>query len=128
MTSDRELTPAEVEILDLLGRIDRGEETMSPPQEPWHEIYCGDMTFTTASGWTIVVFNDCDSWDYIDHLVAPDGRMFDFDDLPQEIQFWYPEKWERWGWIPPKDRPLTLGECAATVADLGSLILRRGRR
>lgn len=56
---------------------------------PWRETYAGDVTFKTDNGWTIVVFNDCDSWDYIDHAIDPaGGRVFDIawnaDDDPVE--------------------------------------------
>ena len=36
--------------------------------------YCGMIVWRTPDGWTVRVFNDCAEWDYLDSLIAPDGR------------------------------------------------------
>lgn len=41
-------------------------------------MFCGDVTYRTPDGWQIIVFNDCDEFDYIDHVIAPDGRQLDW--------------------------------------------------
>lgn len=76
--------------------------TASSPAEaliPWDETFAGDVEFRLSSGWTVVVFNDCMSWDYIDHVIAPDQTRFEFDTMPDELRFWMPGSEEqRGGW------------------------------
>lgn len=88
------------DLLVVLNAIDRGETVpqWQPPVEDrsreesadW-DRWCGDVTFT-ADGWRIVVFNDCGSWDYIDHVVSPSGDRVEFGNLP----FWEPDHPELW--------------------------------
>jgi hypothetical protein len=40
--------------------------------------FAGDIV-VVWHGWRIVIFNDCASWDYIDHLIAPDGRRWEYN-------------------------------------------------
>jgi hypothetical protein len=40
------------------------------------QVFAGNVTYRTSTGWTFVIFNDCDSFDYIDNATAPDGRDF----------------------------------------------------
>ena len=77
----------------------RGEATAHADPSP-DDVYAGDVEFKLSNGWTVVVFNDCDEWDYIDHIVAPDGRTIDIPrdrDGPEdanewpEILFWHPQ-------------------------------------
>jgi hypothetical protein len=77
------------EMLAVLSDIEAGVVTLTT-DEPWAEVYCGNVTFRTSTGWTVVVFNDCDDWDYIDSLIAPDGRRVEFEDLPADVQNWAP--------------------------------------
>jgi hypothetical protein len=34
----------------------------------------GNYEFVLSNGWHVFVFDDCGTWDYIDHLVAPTGE------------------------------------------------------
>lgn len=77
------------EILAVLSGIEAGVVTLTA-DEPWADVYCGNVTFHTSNGWTVVVFNDCDEWDYIDSVTAPDGRRIEFGDLPADVQNWTP--------------------------------------
>lgn len=40
--------------------------------------YCGDCKYH-FNGWEITVFNDCDSFDYVDKVTGPNGETGDFD-------------------------------------------------
>lgn len=66
----------------------------------WGETFAGDVEFVLVNGWRVVVFNDCNSWDYIDSITAPDGRTWDFDGLGW-LRNWSPKQ-EGWAdYIPP---------------------------
>ena len=43
--------------------------------------FAGDVAYKASNGWTIVVFNDCNDWDYIASIKTDDGREIDFDEL-----------------------------------------------
>lgn len=75
------MTPlTEREVLGELQRIERGEtEVTCVTPGGWG--YCGDVTFHSSSGWIFIVFNDCDSWDYFERIVSPDGRELTFDEI-----------------------------------------------
>ena len=65
------MTPdEEAEVLAVLESVD---ET-NPATGEWR--YCGVDTFVTRDGWTVHVFNDCDEWDYLEEIEAPDGRRW----------------------------------------------------
>ena len=92
--SDKQLVGA------LLTAIEEGWVTLSlEPQEypaipgkkytTPKEIYCGNMTYSCSNGWKVVVFNDCSAWDYIDHVITPDGRIIDDnDDFENDKESW----------------------------------------
>lgn len=58
-------------ILQFLKDIEDGTITLSAEYSP-DSVYCGNMKYNASNGWTIVVFNDCCEWDYIDRLVIPE--------------------------------------------------------
>lgn len=67
-------------FLALLRLIESGDVPLVAVGATWREVHAGDATFR-ALGWTIVIFNDADDYDYIDSVVTPDGRKWTFDDL-----------------------------------------------
>jgi hypothetical protein len=69
------------EVVELLLRVARGEVTprLESSERSW-DVYFGNVGFI-VDGWTVVVYNDCDSFDYLDTVTAPDGREVDFDDM-----------------------------------------------
>jgi len=79
-----ELTNADGEGFDSLSVVIRevalGHIPIKIIGESWIDVYAGEFKFK-AGGWEIHVFNDCDSWDYIDLAIAPSGKRYDFDDL-----------------------------------------------
>lgn len=47
----------------------------------WEAVYAGNVIYETETGWRVEVFNDCDSFDYIDCARMPDGTEIDYDDF-----------------------------------------------
>ena len=70
----------EDELLAVLDAVESGRVDVVAVGRSWHDVFAGEVTFRTSDGWTLVVFNDCDAWDYLDSATAPDGRTFDHDD------------------------------------------------
>jgi hypothetical protein len=68
------------EIWAFLHAIDREEITLVSDGDPPH---AGDFEYLASNGWRIVVFFDCPEFDYIDSIVADDGRRWEYG-LPDE--------------------------------------------
>jgi hypothetical protein len=76
------------------------------------ELFFDHPTYTLPGGWKINVFIDCHDWDYIDHIIAPDGSVLNSDNCPKldEDDIWHPvfhwspdEDDKRWGlWEAPR--------------------------
>jgi hypothetical protein len=84
------------EVIELLRRVGAGEvePRLVVAARPWWEVYAGNVEYM-VDGWRVEVFNDCNDWDYIDRVVAPDGRdgeyddwAVSYDDAPDDEQ-WY---------------------------------------
>lgn len=68
-------------ILNLLKDIEEGivkitfvtTETSKNPEE----VFAGGCKYRCDNGWEIVVFNDCDSWDYLNSALSPAGDFYD---------------------------------------------------
>jgi len=66
--------------------------------------YCGGMEWRTPSGWLVQVFNDCCEWDYLQRLIAPDGREWEFPfqastlAMTDRIADWTPDPENYAGW------------------------------
>jgi len=69
------------EVLALLRCIATGQTQvrLKDSRFPFHSGYCNHIWFL-AEQYTIVVFNDCGAWDYIEAVEAEDGRDAEFDD------------------------------------------------
>lgn len=72
------LTPRDV--IDFLRAIHQGKITLTSRKSP-QDVYAGNVFYTASNGWTIVVFNDCNEWDYLDSIRTNDGRVIDHDDM-----------------------------------------------
>jgi hypothetical protein len=90
MMTDAEAT----EALSILNAIGSGDPAVLVG-EGWRDTFAGNVTWTFR-GWTITVFNDCNSWDYIDHVIAPDGRRWNYDDMAELVRFWNPSSEAGW--------------------------------
>ena len=73
---------SEEEILLFLRSIERGEIRLDPTVEP-QEVYAGCVEYLASNGWHITVFNDANEWDYIEEIIAADGRGADFAEVSQ---------------------------------------------
>lgn len=61
----------------LMADIAAGRVTVEPDGEkPGCQLF-----WRTSNGWRLEVFDDCGQWDYVDSVVAPDGRELEFDDF-----------------------------------------------
>lgn len=76
------------DIAALLRGIATGAITVHAEGETWDEVYAGNVTFVCSTGDRLVVFNDCDSLDYIDAAQLRDGRIADFDDWADTDPSW----------------------------------------
>jgi hypothetical protein len=72
----------EEEVARFLRDVEEGRVVLTPDREP-QDIYAGNVEYWASNSWRVVVFNDCNQWDYIDQLVAPDGRLVEFEDIEQ---------------------------------------------
>jgi hypothetical protein len=69
------------EVAGLLRKIITGavEIAHTNPRQLWKDAFAGDIEFI-AAGYRLVFFNDCAELDYVDHVIAPDGRKGTFGD------------------------------------------------
>lgn len=76
--------PTEAECLEFLHQIERGELTL----EPVHcaqDVFAGDVEYLASNGWSLVVFNDANEWDYIERIATNDGRRLNFDEISESM-------------------------------------------
>lgn len=43
-----------------------------------------------VTGWWIGVFDDAGGWDYLEWVRAPDGRRWEYAQMPDELRCWTP--------------------------------------
>lgn len=74
----------EEELLEFLKAIE--EETISlQPESVPQDIYAGNVSYRASNGWRITIFNDCNQWDYVDQVVAANGRSLGFDEIDNDM-------------------------------------------
>lgn len=86
-------------ILKFLKDIDTGKVTLTSPLEPQY-VYAGHVPYQASNGWKVVLFNDCNEWDYIDRIVMPDGVVAYGELRESKIGDWAPNEdtlWRIWG-------------------------------
>jgi broad specificity phosphatase PhoE len=67
------------EVCQILREVFFGRCGMTKVGEAsWDEIYAGHF-HVDADGWRISIYNDCDTLDYCEECVSPDGRRWSFD-------------------------------------------------
>jgi len=71
----------EEELLEFLKAVEAGTVSLQPEECIPQDIYAGNVPYRASNGWRITIFNDCNEWDYVDHVTAADGRSLDFDDI-----------------------------------------------
>lgn len=67
------------EIVSVLRQAIAGDLRVRCVGPTWNEVYAGDVVFWFGD-WRIEIFNDCDSFDYINAVEAPNGRKAVFED------------------------------------------------
>jgi len=75
---------SEADILQFLKDIEEGSVSLQPDDDP-QDVYAGNVGYVASNGWRIRIFNDCNEWDYIDHIETADGRSVDFDALDEML-------------------------------------------
>lgn len=66
------------EVGEILFCVIQKKVSFCAVHRTWDEIWAGNVTFYSDGYW-IVIFNDSDDLDYIDSVLAPDGRFGTFD-------------------------------------------------
>lgn len=104
------------EAADMLDAIDEGEDPIVEADDWGH---CGNITYRTAAGHTVVVFNDCGDWDYVDSITAADGRRWEYEDgtgrtPSSRASNWSPGNPSVWG-IPLKNQQSAAGLIASAL-------------
>jgi len=71
------------QAIEVIRRADSGELdfTIGVPWEDW-----GEPSYKVAGGWEFFIFDDGGQWDYIDHVICPDGSRLDTDGV--DIALW----------------------------------------
>jgi len=80
------MKPTANEIKDFLQQVERGEVHLEVVGESPKEVYAGNVAYKASNGWHIVVFNDCDAWDYIDCIVDAEGNNADFNEIQADYE------------------------------------------
>jgi hypothetical protein len=73
---------SEAELMTFLIAIEEGTIVLHPEREPQY-VYAGNVLYKANNGWSIIVFNDANEWDYIDYIQTVDGRTLEFGDIEQ---------------------------------------------
>jgi uncharacterized protein YuzE len=71
-------------ILEFLHQIENGEISLKAISNP-EDVYAGDVTYHASNGWQIVVFNDANTWDYLDSIKIDEDHFIDYDELDKMI-------------------------------------------
>jgi hypothetical protein len=78
-TSDLASPLTTKEVCQVLREITLGSRFMvKVGRQTWDEVYACHF-IVDVEGWRISLYNDCDSLDYCESCVSPDGRRWDFD-------------------------------------------------
>ena len=63
-------------VMEFLHAIERGEIKLTPQRSP-QDVYAGHVAYVASNGWTVVVFNDCNDWDYVSEVILEDDTHVD---------------------------------------------------
>lgn len=79
--STDESTPALTarDVSQVLREVTLGLRAMvKVGNQTWDEVYACHFV-VAVEGWRITLYNDCDTLDYCEECVSPDGRRWSFD-------------------------------------------------
>ncbi len=66
------------EVCQVLREVTFERRTMTKVgQAPWDEVYAGHFV-VNVEGWRISIYNDCDTLDFCEECVSPEGRRWSF--------------------------------------------------
>lgn len=109
---------------------------LANPEHHWTHVYAGNVEYlvTAQDGqvWKVDVFNDCDSWDYLDRVVAPDGSAWEYptsDELSpmtMDLANWQPEHMHWYADEPHKAELWKKGPASTSVLNLAGKVLAAG--
>lgn len=71
---------AAFEVAGMLKAIASGDSDIRVSGGTWNEVFAGNVAFIIDEKHTLVIFNDCDDFDYVDCVTMDNGRLGDFDD------------------------------------------------
>jgi hypothetical protein len=74
------------ELRAFFRAVEAGQIRLIAEGEP-QEIYAGNVVYRASNGWRLVVFNDANEYDYVDHVLTDDGRSIDFDEIAEADQW-----------------------------------------
>lgn len=74
------IQPLQTELLAFLRSIESGEIRLACDEDPQRQV---TPEYHASNGWTIEVFLDAYTWDYIQSITTSDGRHYDFDALAE---------------------------------------------
>ena len=87
------------EVRELLLGIEQGNIGLRkslPPEQDTLEAHYGVVEFVADSSWVLGIFFDCGEWDFIDHIIDPDGNRVEYEELPLILRnYGPPEKVRR---------------------------------
>ena len=67
------------DVCQILREVTFGRRTMNKVgSQAWDEVYACHF-IVDVEGWRITLYNDCDTLDYCEEAVSPDGRRWAFD-------------------------------------------------
>jgi hypothetical protein len=83
------------DVIWFIFEVEKGLRPLTPLQDPM-EVFAGNVEYVSNShreSWKMVVFNDCNEWDYIDSITDPSGFKWTTDavefffqyDPPQDV-------------------------------------------
>jgi hypothetical protein len=97
--------PSLEEVIAVLARIHTGEITLFEPEDArrrWEDTYAGYVDFKLSNGWTLIVFNDCGGWDYVERIVGPWGDIEPMEMDPKDLPLSDAPWWQGVvNWTPP---------------------------
>jgi len=75
---------SEKEILNFLSHIEQKEIKLSALKNP-SDVYTGNVLYMADNSWEITVFNDANTWDYIDNIKIGEGICLGFKELDEML-------------------------------------------
>ncbi|MFM0270154.1 hypothetical protein PQQ59_06185 [Paraburkholderia aspalathi] len=68
------------EVVEVFRQALRGEIGVKlTGEQSWADVQCGDVEYEFGD-WRVTFFNDVMDLDYVDSVIAPDGRTAEYDD------------------------------------------------